>query len=32
LAAKYRDKGYTQAKVLKGGVKAWKAKDYPMKK
>ena len=32
LAAKYREKGYTNVTALKGGINAWKAKGYPMKK
>ena len=32
LAAKYRAKGYTNVTALKGGINAWKAKGYPMKK
>jgi rhodanese-related sulfurtransferase len=31
LAEIYRAKGYSNVKALKGGVKAWKAKGYPVK-
>jgi rhodanese-related sulfurtransferase len=29
-AAKYQEQGFTNVKVLKGGVEAWKAAGYPM--
>jgi rhodanese-related sulfurtransferase len=29
-AAKYRAEGFTNVKVLQGGVEAWKAAGYPM--
>jgi len=29
-AAKYREQGFTNVKVLKGGVEAWKAAGYSM--
>jgi rhodanese-related sulfurtransferase len=29
-AAKYREQGFTNVKVLKGGIEAWKAAGYPM--
>jgi rhodanese-related sulfurtransferase len=29
LAEKYREKGYSKGKVLKGGVEAWKEAGYP---
>jgi rhodanese-related sulfurtransferase len=29
-AAKYQEQGFTNVKVLKGGVEAWKAAGYAM--